>query len=46
MPYGDILGQEGCITLLRRSLSRGKTAQAYLFEGIEGCGKKKTAAAL
>jgi DNA polymerase-3 subunit delta' len=45
MPYGDILGQEGCITLLRRSLSRGKTAQAYLFEGIEGCGKKKTAAA-
>ncbi len=45
MPYGDILGQEGCLTLLRRTLEKGKTAHAYLFEGIEGCGKKKSAVA-
>jgi DNA polymerase-3 subunit delta' len=45
MPYGDILGQESCLKVLTRSLARGKTAHAYLFEGIEGCGKKKTAIA-
>ena len=45
MPYADILGQDNCLAVLRRSLARGKTAHAYLFEGIEGCGKKKTAIA-
>ncbi|HLO24468.1 MAG TPA: DNA polymerase III subunit delta' [Geobacteraceae bacterium] len=45
MPYTDILGQENCLALLRRTLSKGKAAHAYLFEGIEGCGKKKTAIA-
>lgn len=45
MPYGEIVGQESCLTVLRRSLATGKTAHAYLFEGIEGCGKKKTALA-
>jgi DNA polymerase-3 subunit delta' len=45
MPFGDILGQEGCLTLLRRTMAKGKTAHAYIFEGIEGCGKKKTAIA-
>jgi DNA polymerase III subunit delta' len=45
MPYGDILGQETCLAVLRRSLARGKIAHAYLFEGIEGCGKKKCALA-
>jgi DNA polymerase-3 subunit delta' len=45
MPFGDILGQETCLAVLRRSLAAGKTAHAYLFEGIEGCGKKKTAIA-
>jgi DNA polymerase-3 subunit delta' len=45
MPYGEILGQENCLTVLKRSLARGKTAHAYLFEGIEGCGKRKTALA-
>jgi len=45
MPYGDILGQESCLTVLRRSLAKRKTAHAYLFEGIEGCGKRKTAIA-
>jgi DNA polymerase-3 subunit delta' len=45
MPYGDILGQENCLAILRRSLVRKKIAHAYLFEGIEGCGKKKCAIA-
>lgn len=45
MPYGEILGQEHSLTVLRRSLATGKTAHAYLFEGIEGCGKRKTALA-
>jgi DNA polymerase III subunit delta' len=45
MPYGDILGQEACLSVLRRSLARGKIAHAYLFEGIEGCGKNKCALA-
>lgn len=45
MPYADIVGQKTCLTLLSRSLAKGKTAHAYLFEGIEGCGKKKTALA-
>ncbi|HEY6872614.1 MAG TPA: DNA polymerase III subunit delta' [Geobacteraceae bacterium] len=45
MPYGEIVGQENCLTILRRSLATGKTAHAYLFEGIEGCGKRKTALA-
>ena len=45
MPYGEIAGQENCLTILRRSLATGKTAHAYLFEGIEGCGKRKTAIA-
>jgi len=45
MPYGEILGQENCLTVLKRSLASGKTAHAYLFEGIEGCGKHKTALA-
>lgn len=45
MPFGEILGQENCLAVLRRSLATGKTAHAYLFEGIEGCGKRKTALA-
>jgi DNA polymerase-3 subunit delta' len=45
MPYGDILGQETCLAVLRRSLAAGRTAHAYLFEGVEGCGKYKTAVA-
>jgi DNA polymerase-3 subunit delta' len=45
MPYGEILGQDNCLAVLRRSLATGRTAHAYLFEGIEGCGKKKTALA-
>ncbi|KAF0220636.1 MAG: DNA polymerase III subunit [Geobacteraceae bacterium] len=45
MPFSGILGQDGSITVLRRSLAVGKVAHAYLFDGVEGCGKKKTALA-
>ncbi|HET6419584.1 MAG TPA: DNA polymerase III subunit delta' [Geobacteraceae bacterium] len=46
MPFSDIKGQAAPVALLRRSLAAGKIAHAYIFEGIEGCGKKKTALAL
>jgi DNA polymerase III subunit delta' len=45
MPFSDIAGQETAIAVLRRSISMGRVAHAYLFSGIEGCGKKKTALA-
>jgi DNA polymerase-3 subunit delta' len=41
----DITGQELVVKVLRRSLATGKIAHAYLFEGLEGCGKKTTALA-
>jgi DNA polymerase-3 subunit delta' len=45
MPYTGILGQDNSIALLSRTLATGKSAHAYLFEGIEGCGKRLTALA-
>jgi DNA polymerase-3 subunit delta' len=44
--FDDILGHERIVEVLRRSLRTGKTAHSYLFEGISGCGRKKTALAL
>jgi DNA polymerase-3 subunit delta' len=46
MPFSDIIGQDANIALLKRSLAAGRLAHAYLFDGIEGCGKKMTALAL
>jgi len=46
VPFADILGHERVIEVFRRSLRTGKTAHSYLFEGISGCGRKKTALAL
>lgn len=46
MPFDDILGHDRIVEVLRRSLRRGKTAHSYLFEGISGCGRKKTAVTL
>jgi DNA polymerase-3 subunit delta' len=43
--FARVLGQETAVDVLRRSLRSGKTAHAYLFEGIEGCGKRTTALA-
>lgn len=46
MPFDDILGHGRIIEVLRRSLRNGKTAHSYLFEGVPGCGRKKTALTL
>lgn len=45
MSFAEIWGQEPAIKLLQASLQSGKLAQAYLFYGIEGIGKEKTARA-
>lgn len=46
MPFADILGHDRIVEVLRRSLSGGKTAHSYLFEGVPGSGRKKTALTL
>jgi len=46
MPFRAIIGQDRALTLLRRALRTGRLAQAYLFVGPEGVGKKTTALAL
>ena len=46
MPFTDILGHARIVEVLRRSLSGGKTAHSYLFEGVPGSGRKKTALTL
>ncbi len=43
MSFAEILGQEPVTRLLQLSLQRRKIAHAYLFHGIEGIGKEKTA---
>jgi DNA polymerase III subunit delta' len=45
MPFSEIIGQDSAISVLRRSISVDRVAHAYLFSGIEGCGKRKTALA-
>ena len=45
MPFSDVIGQDRAIAILRRSISIGRVSHAYLFSGIEGCGKRKTALA-
>ena len=46
MPFADILGHDRLIEVLRRSLRNGKTAHSYLFEGVSGSGRRKTAVTL
>ncbi len=46
MSFSDIIGQTAPVAVLKRSLAAGKLAHAYIFEGLEGCGRKKTALAL
>jgi len=45
MPFSDVIGQDRAIAVLKRSISMGRVSHAYLFSGIEGCGKRKTALA-
>jgi DNA polymerase-3 subunit delta' len=42
----EVQHQERAISILRRSLSSGRTHHAYLFEGPEGVGKQMAAKAL
>lgn len=44
--FTAIRGQDQAVTLLRRSLASGRLGHAYLFEGIEGCGRELVARAL
>ena len=43
MALQDILGQERAVRLLQQALTRARIAQAYLFYGPSGTGKKLTA---
>jgi DNA polymerase-3 subunit delta' len=45
MSFSEIIGQTAPVSVLRRSLAAGRIAHAYIFNGTEGCGKKKTALA-
>lgn len=40
--FGDIVGQELAIAVLRASLTSGRLAHAYMFRGPSGCGKATT----
>jgi DNA polymerase-3 subunit delta' len=46
MPFAEIVGHEQIVEVFRRSVRSGKTPHSYIFEGIPGCGRRKTALAL
>jgi DNA polymerase-3 subunit delta' len=46
MPFAEITGHERIVEVFRRSVRSGKTSHSYIFEGIPGCGRRKTALAL
>lgn len=46
MPFSDVIGQDRAVSVLKRSIALERVAHAYLFSGIEGCGKRKTALAM
>lgn len=46
MPFADIVGHDRIIEVFRRSVRSGKTSHSFIFEGIPGCGRRKTALAL
>ncbi len=43
MPFNKIIGQESAKKILRNSLDKGRTVNAYIFSGPEGVGKSLTA---
>lgn len=45
MPFAEVIGQDRAVSILKRSIAVDRVSHAYLFSGIEGCGKKKTALA-
>jgi len=46
MPFAEIVGHGQIVEVFRRSVRSGKTSHSYIFEGIPGCGRRKTALAL
>ncbi|MEW6517054.1 MAG: DNA polymerase III subunit delta' [candidate division FCPU426 bacterium] len=46
MPFNAVWGQPQAVDFLRRAVSQGRAAHAYLFSGPEGVGKRTTALAL
>jgi DNA polymerase-3 subunit delta' len=46
MSFDAIRGQDHAVGILRRSLAANRVAHAYLFEGVDGCGKTLTAFSL
>jgi DNA polymerase III subunit delta' len=46
VPFAEIVGHEQIVEVFRRSVRSGKTPHSYIFEGIPGCGRRKTALAL
>ncbi len=43
MPFDKIIGQEGAKKILKNSLDKGRTVNAYIFSGPDGVGKYLTA---
>ena len=41
--FGDVVGQDGIVRILRNSLRLGKVGHALLFSGPRGCGKTTAA---
>ena len=41
--FGEVVGQEGPVRILRNSVKKGETAHAYLFAGPRGTGKTSVA---
>jgi DNA polymerase III subunit delta' len=46
MPWNWVVGQDRVVDVLRRSVAAGRVAQAYLFHGPDGSGKRVAALAL
>lgn len=46
MPFAEIVGHEQIVEVFRRAVRSGKTSHSFIFEGIPGCGRRKTALAL
>ena len=42
MPFDKIIGQEGAKKILKNSLDKGRTVNAYIFSGPDGVGKYLT----
>ena len=43
LQFGEVVGQDAAVSVLRHALEGGKTVHAYLFSGPRGCGKTSLA---